>query len=892
MTERNRVLAVLAAAGLAQAVSAQVDINWNAGSGNWSVAANWDPVNVPNDQSENALILGPASTVVTVDGVFSIHGLRVAPLVTLLIDPVRTLTLNGDLLNDGLIDLNPTSSGNNASLRFNGDATISGSGLIRLSGGGDDAQLGTINAVVTHAAGHTIGGAGSIFADLINDGLVSAFETGFGNILQLSSLNKINNGAMRAETGGVLEITGITLTQGPGGLIASEAGGEVRLTGAQTIIGGTLDGPGLISRPTGATTLEGVALTGDLAVAPLGTVVVDGGVFVCSGTVTLNDSSSANNGVLQFNGDTNTSGGGSVFLAGGGDDSQVNTVGGVLTLASGFTIEGSGQVSADLVNNGLVRAFPSTNGDGRLRLVTNNKVNNAQIVADPGGIIEVNGITITQGASGEIIADGGLVEFAGSQSIVGGTLRGANGGVMSRAVSGTLTLNNAAVDTVLNVAALGAVDSIGDAFVCSGMIVLNDSLSANNAVLVFSADATASGGGSVFLAGGGDDSQVNTNASVLTIASDFTVGGSGTIAANLVNNGLVRAFPSTSGDGRLRLVTNDKVNHAQIVAETGGVIELNGITLTQNSEGGGPGVLVADGGTVEFIASQAVNGGVLDATNGGRLVRAASGTLTLSDITLGGILEVMPLSTVVYQSEVFTNNGAVVLNDTISANNALFQFLNDTTVEGDGRFVLAGGSDDSQIISTGFVATFGAGQTIEGVGTMTGPFVIGGTIAPGLPVGDIDGVGATTLTPSAVLDIEASGDPGANDRLNRNGSLDLAGTLRFRFLDGFTPTVFPAVYTVAIAQSVAGEFDALDLPGPIQPGSAVYVGADSTRVYVAFTCLADNAPPFGTLDLADITGFINGFLNNTPAADLAPPFGFWDLADITAFVQAFTAGCD
>jgi hypothetical protein len=54
---------------------------------------------------------------------------------------------------------------------------------------------------------------------------------------------------------------------------------------------------------------------------------------------------------------------------------------------------------------------------------------------------------------------------------------------------------------------------------------------------------------------------------------------------------------------------------------------------------------------------------------------------------------------------------------------------------------------------------------------------------------------------------------------------------------------------------------------------------------------ADIAEPFGVLDLADITAFVDAFINGEPAADIAFPFTVFDLNDITAFVAAFTAGC-
>ena len=55
--------------------------------------------------------------------------------------------------------------------------------------------------------------------------------------------------------------------------------------------------------------------------------------------------------------------------------------------------------------------------------------------------------------------------------------------------------------------------------------------------------------------------------------------------------------------------------------------------------------------------------------------------------------------------------------------------------------------------------------------------------------------------------------------------------------------------------------------------------------------VADNSAPFGVLDLADVQGFVNGFLNQTADADLAAPFSVWDFADVQAFVAAFTGGC-
>lgn len=60
---------------------------------------------------------------------------------------------------------------------------------------------------------------------------------------------------------------------------------------------------------------------------------------------------------------------------------------------------------------------------------------------------------------------------------------------------------------------------------------------------------------------------------------------------------------------------------------------------------------------------------------------------------------------------------------------------------------------------------------------------------------------------------------------------------------------------------------------------------------VAFgVCAWDLDVPFGVLDLADISVFLNAFVANTPEADLVPD-GVYDLADIGVFVSGFTGGC-
>ena len=88
-----------------------------------------------------------------------------------------------------------------------------------------------------------------------------------------------------------------------------------------------------------------------------------------------------------------------------------------------------------------------------------------------------------------------------------------------------------------------------------------------------------------------------------------------------------------------------------------------------------------------------------------------------------------------------------------------------------------------------------------------------------------------------------------------------------------------------------------------ESGGVVLAGASGTDlpaldVYSAgavlgfhISCLADFAPPFGVLDLADVALFVHLFASMDPLADFDPD-GVFDLSDVTGFVRSFMSGCN
>lgn len=84
---------------------------------------------------------------------------------------------------------------------------------------------------------------------------------------------------------------------------------------------------------------------------------------------------------------------------------------------------------------------------------------------------------------------------------------------------------------------------------------------------------------------------------------------------------------------------------------------------------------------------------------------------------------------------------------------------------------------------------------------------------------------------------------------------------------------------------------------PVEPGIEM-IDANGDGVFdfadvllIGLPCAADLAPPYGVLDLSDISTFVQGFMTQNPIADLSGE-GVFDLQDISMFVTAFTGGCN
>lgn len=334
---------------------------------------------------------------------------------TLDINSAGVIAITGaGLTNPGEVIVHAVTISSSAILRFHATGSLMGSGRVHLNRAGAGARLETLTGMtVTNTASHTVDGLGDIRAVLVNDGLVSANVS--GETLMLSSSNKTNNAVIEATDGGELALITLTLTQSPAGVLLADGGDVVFDIGdSSTIIGGTLDsinGGTMTREASGTTTLVDVTNDGTLGINNAGVIAVAGSGMNNDGTIIVNVNGVSSSLMFRFDATGTLGGSGSIVLNRAGSSARVEAAADVvMTHASTHTIEGFGEVRAELVNEGLITA----NAAGEtLQLSTSNKTNIAVLEATNGGELGLLTLTIFRAPAGVIRVERGAFIAAG-----------------------------------------------------------------------------------------------------------------------------------------------------------------------------------------------------------------------------------------------------------------------------------------------------------------------------------------------------------------------------------------------------------------------------------------------------------------------------------------------
>ncbi len=482
---------------------------------------------------------------------------------TLDLTAFHTRVTNGLTLENGTVAI-----AQGYSLNFDGAQTLGGTGTVDFTDGNTfnglyaDATL-TIGANVTvHGTGGRID-AGT--ANFINQGTISADVAG-GDI-RLSGTAWSSTGTLQALNGDSLDLESSWSNAGTireidstvylGGSFKTSALGTVRgaggavdligtltndgtlaldaTTGSWNLDGGTING-GTVATTGGAKlvglggfgTLAGVTLAGTLDLT-LSRAVVTGGLTLDGGEIDLSLRQYVN-----FQGTQTLGGTGEVhFIASG--SLLVGGSGNTLTIGAGVLIDGSGVVDAGsgaVVNQGTIRTEAA--GDD-LELQGRSWTNAGTIAAINGGTVAVAGLA---NYSAGTLTGGTWQVVGGSTLLLGGaavTTNAANilvDGANARLLSSTSGLGTPAL------AGLTTNATAGSLTLQNGASLTTPGAFANQGNLVVSSGSTLTVSGG-FIGSGVSTVNGTLTAGTATVSGGGTLNGSGTIAANLANNGVV-----------------------------------------------------------------------------------------------------------------------------------------------------------------------------------------------------------------------------------------------------------------------------------------------------------------------------------------------------------------
>lgn len=825
---------------------------------------------------------------------------------TIYVRDAGTLYVVGNLHNDATLTVNPFDGASATSISFLSNLTLSGSGQIVLNAVGGNLQRAHLyfdssSNVVTQAAEHTIRGKGNIYTRINNFGLISADQS--GETLQLFAYAKTNSGTIEAVNGGVLAISGIILTQESSGQVVAN-NGIVQLTGAGTISGGLIQslGTGQVQIPVGThgilngqPRIEGTLNVRDAALLAFESTVENNGI------ITINSDAGPSGTRLDINTNQSLLGTGQLVLnAIGGNlsrayvyyDSSVN----ILTHGPLHTIRGRGRIDVRLANEGLVSA--DVPGE-YLQLAAQPKSNSGRMQAVNGAFLQFYGITLTQDAAGQVVADNATVQLAGAAVIAGGQVRSINNGVVSVPVGHHGQLHaNTTLSGRLEILDAGLL-SVEDGIFNNGTIVVNPVGGPSATRIDFNSPTTSlMGTGEVVLnaVGGNTDRAYlyfDSSSNVLTQGPDHTIRGRGSIYTRLLNQGTVSADVANE---TLLLRSYPKTNRGLMEAVNGGILQIYGITVTQDG-----GQVIADGGQVLLTSNGAITSGTIASLNGGVIAvnNGDSGSLG-GDATLSGRVEVRDAG-MLDLSGTLTNNGTIVVNPAGGPSASRIRFISATqSIDGSGEIVLnaVGNLERATLYYDSSVNIFnnGSGHTIAGEGNIYVQVNNSGILSPGHALAAVGEIGRLNLIskplacqPGAEVIMQVSGiNAGEYDRITGGAAFTCEGTLRLEHAGAFISAPFGTRIPLVQTSSVNGQFD--DVIADVLPWPLIWkVVYTPTMVEAVVSCDADFTPD-GNIDFFDVQRFLAFFSAGHPQSDLNGD-GAINFFDVLMYLNLFSSGC-
>ena len=842
-----------------------IDFSWaNAQDGDWISELSWNTGTVPG-AADHVLLGLDGPYVVTLGGTQSAGSLSLTnQQAVLLFSADAVLKMYGDLENNGRIMLFPGFATVGAGIHAERDMRLRGIGVLQIVNSGSQSRIQSHRgSTVTQTSTHTIEGHGYIDALMINNGLIQANVK--GERMRLVTNDKQNAGSVGAVSGGIISLNGIEVVQSEAGKIFADGIGSQAELVDITIRGGSLlSSDGANIEIAGVSTIDGGRFDGRMHVLGGSTMRLENS-WTNDGTVVINSDRAWAPTSLDVVNALTLDGEGSIQLSYAVDRASVNSIdGAVLTQGPDHSIRGRGQVSAALVNNGLVSADVSGTP---LRLNGEDKTNNAVFEAVQSGILELYDMTISQGESGQIRADGiGSTVDLVEASVEGGELVSTDGGVLT--YRGYGRLSDVRLHGLMTLKSHSSLRISGSWTNCAVITFIS---SFSRCELFFEDSMLISGDG-VFNMDTLTSRISTAEGQVVTNGAEHTIYGQGSISAEMINEGrIISNLPQT----RLKLWINNKTNNASMEAVNSGALDFREVTVTQGPNG----FIKADGldSEIKFMDASIIGGRLQSKNNAAVNI---TGLSKIEGVDFSGLMNIPGGNTLAIKGGVL-NNGTIVVNSPDSQEPSAMQWDEPTTLFGAGAILL---QSPASVLRTGEGVTgggLGPDQRLEGVGEIRLPLTNEGTIAPGLGLGTMLATQPVEFTSAAVYEIEVN--EVAGDVLESTSTITLRGSLDVRFIEDFAPVGYWS-RTVMRANDIAGRFDTVLIPDAPH-GFVTRVINTGSELVIGQTLAADLTLD-GVLDFFDISAFLDAYGSAEIDADWNSD-GAIDAFDVMGFLEDF-----
>ena len=688
---------------------------------------------------------------------------------------------NGPLTNQPNVTANTSAGGIWRTTGVGQNVTISGAGILQLSGG-------TINGIA--GLGILVDNTGATTMTInapLKLGGAQTWRNSSGNLFTIGGAVDLNAKALIVDgTGdttlsGVVSNTGTFTKDGTGTLTLSGTASNT-FTGAFTVNGGTV----LLNKSTNLDALAGALVIGDGV--GLDTVRTLAGNQLNGAALTINSSGLLDlNGfsqditTLSMTGGSITTGAGTLTLMGnvsGNANATAATISGKVALSANrtFTIaDGAAAVDMD-ISAAVSGAFTVTKG-GAGTMVFSGANTYTGVTTVSAGVLNIQnasalgttatGTTVSNGAALQI--QGGIAVGAEALTISGsgiasdGALRNISG---TNSMSGTVTLSAAAsIGSDAGVLTLSGVITDGGAKfllakVGAGELILSGNNSFEgfdlNAGRVGIGSATALGGNKKITLNGGDlynasGAPLTISAQGLDIFADFTISGSQDLTFSALS-----ALKATS---TINVTNTGLTTLSGILSGAGfGMTKTGAGTLALSGANTYTGTNTINGGTV-VINSTSSLGALANATTINAATLEASATITTTRaFTLGNAasaIMVDPAQTFTVNTGIVGTGGLTKTGTGTLALGAANTFNGNTTVSAGTLAANADsalGSTAKVTINTGGTVLLGTTAGNNRISNTAEVALAGGTLNTG---GFSETVGKMTLSGNSTLDLGA-----------------------------------------------------------------------------------------------------------------------------------------